>query len=208
MGYELRLKLIHKRILRELRPMTVEQVFSFLKEKGVVDNEDGLIPIYALDRYFREIYNLGKFIDSADEELFLKDSYPLFGRAETQDNVSEYICKVCGKAGLIEVIKYYQRKVVAYYQNVHREGFLPFVEWYRSGVNEVSQEQREAIHRAMMDVKDDIADWLRADHMLNINSCDISLPTNSWQFKYAVFNLISLLKTIDWDEHELVYMGH
>lgn len=90
-----------------------------------------------------------------------------------------------GSKELLEyIIGYYKSKVIDYYKNLENYEY---------------EELKKEIHSKWIE-------WaLVSPFDLNINNPKI---VSSWKYEYAVFELVRIYKTFDWENNILIYSGH
>ena len=134
---------------------------------------------------------------------------PLFTNKETQKQFSAYKPYIVGKESLVEAINIYIGKIrknidmqLQPYEKLVEMGYtIRELESYNRKENETIEEQKD---RLLQDI-DNEARWINSDHFIDLEK-PYSL-TGSWAYKHAIFNLVHLLKTINWKKESLVVLG-
>ena len=101
---------------------------------------------------------------------------------------------------MLKAIEIYQEKILNYYKGLLIDGdeaIGPF------GIV-IPQPQIKCIDKLTEEVRDKIF-WNNA----GIVDLDEKKPcvTSTWLYEYSIFNLVFLLKTIDWEKETLLFYG-
>lgn len=142
------------------------------------DEEDE--EFYLPDIPQKKLYDLGEI--EYDDRVY-SCGIPLFEDTEVMKALSIYKPYVVGKEGLLEIIKVYKEMTFNYYSKLKGD----------------KDKQEEHI-------KDRLRKWQTNDVIcLDENKECI---TTSWQREFAIFELVRLLKTIDFENNVLLFYGH
>lgn len=192
MGYNHYLHAVPKKQLAETRDCkTNEDLIAFAERYGyevdydVTDDGSGWFPPCLLGN---EIYELGKYNVLA---LQFEENRPDgWGSEELRKRYWDY--------GFVPLSKIDFRAFIDSYRN-------EIANWYQELANEKG-EDREAIWRSVFQE--------RADRWNGVCGTDPIDPDGStpritpcWLYEYAIFELVRLYKTFDWENDELVLMG-
>lgn len=124
-----------------------------------------------------DLHELGKYC----EFKVGKNGYRFF--KEEMDFEEEEEFYVASKQFFLEIIESYRQNVINYYTNLKDE----------------TDKNKEYY------IKNKITEWTSLiPYNLDMNEEQI---VNSWKFEYAVFELIRIYKTFDWDNDLLIYCG-
>jgi hypothetical protein len=204
MGYRHYFYKVKKADVETIKDMTYKQLVEYAEAKGVeVDEWCGKKTLY-FDDLFRktEVHEFGKlYWDNTAKRIYDKGT-PLFSKKETQDAFDDYSPYIVGKEGLLEAISIYQEKVLNYYKGLLVDG-----------------EERQlplGITLTVEDVKsmDKVLEHL-SDKISRISYCGIAnidedrkwQVTSSWEYEHSIFNLVHILKSIDWQEDTILFYG-
>lgn len=181
------LYVMNKQDVSNFNDMTEEELMQKLSMKTWDDFSILKLPM-------KEIYDLGKYI-SFDADLCEKHE-PLFSNEAIQKKLSGELLLDIGREGLLTIIEDYRKEVVAYFEMLMKDE--PADEEFGGGVTaqEKMLEFIEQKHRS----------W-RLGLVLN-TELDSEALTNSWSKEYAIFELVRLLKTIDFEENSLIIHGY
>ena len=130
-------------------------------------------------------------------------------RPENSENISKYPedeeCYIVDKDFLLYIIEEYRIK-----NNLH---FLDFYERSRvlqdqTEENNISEESLTFLSEITMYLKSKaFHKWGDRYNALSLDDKG-DLITNDWSYEYSIFNLIHILKTIDWDKEKLLFYCH
>ena len=126
----------------------------------------------------KEIHGCGKYFDDNVQKEIVKDSVDLSG------NEDEFYLNVKPEA-LITCAEHYKDKSVKYWSTI-----------IKSEAN-------------IDDIKNQLQNHVRdLNYVLNTDPNNKFSITNSWDYEYAMFELVHLYKLIDWDEYSLIWCGY
>ena len=143
----------------------------------------------------KEIFEFGKLYLDNTAELIYSTSVPLFFNSDVMRVFEYYHPYVAGKKGLLKAIEIYQYKIIEYLEDCMLDTYDEF-----GRRPETSKEKIEE------DIVDRWKYWKSKD-VLNLNEENKELVTNSWLYEYSIFNLVHLLKTIDWEKETILFCG-
>jgi hypothetical protein len=202
MGYRHYFYKVKKADVETIKDMDYEQLKKYVTERGreFVDDENYVNFDDVISQ--TEVHEFGKlYWDNTAKRIYDKGT-PLFSKKETQDAFDDYNPYIVGKEGLLEAISIYQEKVLNYYKGLLVDG-----------------EERQllfGITLTVEDVKsmDKVLEHL-SDKISRISYCGIAnidedskwQVTSSWEYEHSIFNLVHILKSIDWQEDTILFYG-
>ena len=202
MGYRHYFYKVKKADVETIKDMDYEQLKKYVADRGgdVVDDENYVNFDDVISQ--TEVHEFGKlYWDNTAKRIYDKGT-PLFSKKETQDAFDDYSPYIVGKEGLLEAISIYQEKVLNYYKGLLVDG-----------------EERQlplGITLTVEDVKsmDKVLEHL-SDKISRISYCGIAnidedrkwQVTLSWEYEHSIFNLVHILKSIDWQEDTILFYG-
>lgn len=149
-----------------------------------------------------EVFGFGKlYWDDTAERIYSK-GVPLYTKKETQDKFADYNPYVVGKDGLLEAIKIYKEKVLDYYASL----FTKDVKAMGPFKIDLQPEDIKDIGAVLLHFTDKIA-MLELDNLADTNESEKWSVTGSWEYEHSIFNLIHILKTMDWEKDTLLFYG-
>lgn len=171
--------------------------FSELKRQygdadGYMDFDDILPQI--------EIFEFGKLYYDDTAERIYKTGKPLFGDKECQEYFEDYNPFIVGKEGLLEAIKIYKGKVINAYKSLLGNGQEV---QYPLGIT-MTEDIPE--YEKMKSFVNDRIFWIQS-YFEDINETNKYAVTTSYMYEHSIFNLIHLLKVIDWDNETILFYG-
>lgn len=206
MGYRHYFYKVKKSEVEKVKDMTLDEIFEYAKICGVdIEEDDGEKYFYFNDRGFLdkvEVFEFGKlYWDDTADRIYSK-GVPLFNNKDAQEYVSNYEPCVVGKEGLLEAIEIYQEKVLEYYKDLLVDGQdfnLPF------GMI-LHKEEIKSIDKIVEHIEDKIRS-MSYRSIANTNEDMKWCVTGSWEYEHSIFNLVHLLKSIDWEDDTLLFYG-
>ena len=188
MGYRHYFYKVKKDDVATVKDMDFDQLCRYAQCRGVElydEDVDGCRGFYFNDDKFLnkiEVFEFGKlYWDDTADRIYSK-GVPLFTIKETQDNFDDYVPYVVGKGGLLEAIAIYREKVINIYRNLMEENDIEKI--------------KSHIH--------DHAFW--SGQIVDTDENHKYL-TRSWLYEHHIFDLVYLLKTIDWETETLLFYG-
>ena len=173
-------------------------VFDELKRQ--YGDADGYIDF---DKVFprTEVFEFGKLYYEDTAERIYNTGKPLFGDKDCQEYFEDYYPFVVGKEGLLEAIKIYKEKVINAYQSLLGDGQEV---QYPLGIT-MTEDISE--HDKMKNFVKSRLLWIQKYHFEDIDETNKYKVSKSYIYEHAIFNLIHLLKVIDWDNETILFYG-
>lgn len=172
-------------------------VFSELKRQyGDIDGDmdlDKIIPQ-------TEIFEFGKLYYDNTAERIYNTGKPLFGDKDCQEYFEDYYPFVVGKNGLLEAIKIYKEKIISAYKSLLGDGEEVVYPLGITMTEDISE------HDKMKRFVDDRIFWIQ-NYFEDIDETNKYAVSASYMYEHLIFNLIHLLKVIDWDNETILFYG-
>lgn len=194
MGYRTYLGKMNKQVIEELRHMTKEEFvrrYEELDELPMLQDLPTLENMFELGSYVDEELK-SAVIDKASKKFF-KDA---FLHAKYDEDTEIY---VIGKSGLIQLIEEYRKKTIHSFENLLGEP--NHYERVEHGENARERKMRLFLESRLRRWNNPHIDYLNVDE----NSSTLH---ELWDFEYEVFNLLHLLKMMDWEKDDLILYCH
>lgn len=192
MGYRNFIGLVDKGLLSEVRHLGIDVLNTVYGKEGDVDGN----PIFRVyDIEDRVVHAFGT-LSKVDSDRIIAGGELLFTNEGTQKSQEYYEAYVIGKQGLLNVIELYRDKVIAHFENLLVDD-SPFA------LNPSSSSEKSRRY-----VEGMLRDWtceMNNPILLHENWDEIS---NSHRYEYYIFELVRQLKTIDFDQYELIFYGY
>ena len=155
---------------------------------------DKLFPI-------EEVFCFGKLYYEDTDERIYETGTPLFSNPKVMEKfASDFQPYEVGKAGVLKAIEIYKEKIKAYYEQLTVDGatqILPF--GIELPLPNVTSEQK---------IKEHIEEKLHEiDRIVDTDSDRKDTLTRSYEYEYAIFNLVYILKTTDFDTETIIFLG-
>lgn len=148
-----------------------------------------------------EVFEFGKLYYEDTAERIYNTGEPLFGDKDCQEYFEDYNPFVVGKEGLLEAIKIYKEKVINAYQSLLGDGQEV---QYPLGIT-MTEDISE--HDKMKNFVKSRLLWIQKYHFEDIDETNKYAVSASYTYEHAIFNLIHLLKVIDWDHETILFYG-
>ena len=153
-------------------------------EKIEVFGDEAYIAPYDLGK---ELYEFGKYYKNADK--LYERGKDLFVSEELKDRFEDYGAIIIDKEAYKTCINWNKQKVLSIYENLSKE----------ENINGVTQLDRLKEH-----VRDYLLWWeMGAGDENEKHDCIVA----SWLYEHVYFELIRILKTFDWENKVMVFMG-
>ena len=204
MGYRHYFYKVSKKEVEAVKNMTLEEVIQYAKRQGVDVDEKDLF-FYFNDKHFMnkvKIFEFGKLYYDDTSERIYNTGIPLFCKNEVQDVVSDYIPYVVGKGGLLEAIRIYSKKILNYYKDLLNDGVDL---QYPLGIT-IHKDDIKSIDKVVAHIRDKIASLSWSD-IADIDESKKWAVTDSWEYEHSIFNLVHILKSIDWEQDTILFYG-
>ena len=187
MGYRHYFYKVKKEDVATVRDMNFDQLCEYAKDNGIelYDEElEGKGFYFNDDKFLNkvEVFEFGKLYWENTAERIYSKGIPLFTNAEVQEYVSDYYPYVVGKEGLLEAIEVYREKITNLYRNL------------------IEEDDKEKIKTHL----EEYAYW--STKIVETDE-DCKYLTGSWLYEHHIFDLVYLLKTIDWATETLLFYG-
>ena len=204
MGYRHYFYKVSKKEVEAVKDMSFAEVMQYAKTQGVdVEEEDNYF--YFNDRKFMnktEVFEFGKLYWSDTANRIYDKGVPLFNQEEMQEAVDDYEPYVVGKEGVLEAIAIYREKILNYYKDLLVDGVDL---QYPLGIT-LRKEDVKSVDKVIEHIRDKIVSLSYRD-LANTDEADKWTVTGSWEYEHSIFNLVHILKTIDWEQDTILFYG-
>jgi hypothetical protein len=206
MGYRHYFYKVKKADVEAVKDMSYNELLEYAQANNVaIDEWDGEEYLNFLDSKFLnqvEVHEFGKlYWDDTAERIYNK-GVPLFTNKETQEQFDDYAPYVVGKDGVLEAISIYQEKVLNYYKDLLVDGEkrrIPF------GVT-LTVDDVKSIDKVLELIRDKIVSITRRG-LADIDEKNKWQVTRSWEYEHSIFNLVHILKSVDWETETILFYG-
>ena len=177
MGYRIRLGKIPK-AAKEKYSGSYEEVSELLDEVGVST---------AYPPEHTQLYEIGKYI------AFESGRTPFYNFDTTDD---DYEFDILSKDGLKHIIMKYHQLILKNYQELQEA---------------INTADEDGINKVLGFINSRIAEWEPnkfglSPYYLDEKKTDGEI-VSSWKIEYAIFNLVYIYRTFDWENDYLIYSG-
>lgn len=164
---------------------TNEEFCNWAESRGYsVNRYDGGTPYISIYDLGKEIYGFGKYVDWAF--CMQENNESIFGSDELKEIYQDYGPVLCTKEDFLTAINNYKNNIIKYYKELLKE------------------DERAWKHH----ITRQLSEW-ENDFGLCAVDTDLSSKrvTSSWLYEYAIFELVRLYKTFDFENDVFVLMG-
>jgi len=178
MGYSYYISIISKEVVKDLENLTYDKLIKrFESEYDYFNIQD--LPMI-------NIYEFGD-LDAVDVDSICLKGRPLFNNEELSADLEHYGPVLVGREGLLEGISIYKAKITSYLKKLL-----------------VDDDDNSARAKQEKHIKHTLSEW-EMGSAINLNSKEsISYSTS---YEYAIFELVRLLKTIDFEKDTILFYG-
>ncbi|MGF1781122.1 hypothetical protein [Vibrio fluvialis] len=192
MGYRIRLGKIAK---------TQKALFAGKSHEQCVDLMNQNEALYRLQSH-TELYEIGKYFN-LDKSYLL----PFYDFDIREAEESDFF--ILEKEGLLKIIDFYKAETAEYYRDLFQDvaKFLPDPSRHSHG-DTLNIKDPDTIGRLMAMLYSKQNDWNSdLSKVVQLEPGKDGEITGSWSIEYAIFNLVHILKTFDWENDYLIYSG-
>lgn len=194
MGYRNKIAIMDTSRHEIIKDMNLEDLKEwFSRETNQEIGEDGYIhiPCYELSK---EVHELGKYCD-----FKIKNRSRIFSNKEVElhfnDEGGEFY--FINQDGFQELIEDYRKKILNYYELL------------------LKQDEKDILLGRVTtiehDLKSKIRQWGENCTRLEIRPYNLNLKSDeivsAWEYEYAIFELVRVYKSIDWDNQKVAITG-
>ena len=204
MSYRYRIAKVDKEFYEKVKDMKYNELLEFSKINNPdayddCDEEDIYVYGYEVLKQ-EEIFDFG---DCDFENVVEKLSIPAFSQKCTQDALEHYYIRLCNKDTFLAIIDEMRKLVVKNMEQLRDNPELVYLhfeekakEWklFEEVINcsSLSEEKRVELNKH--------------HYPYDIDVENEQLVT-SWRYEYAIFELVRLYKSFDWEKYNLVFYG-
>lgn len=204
MGYRHYFYKVKKADVEAVKDMNIDELLKFAQANNVeVEIEEKYF--YFNDNAFLnkvEVHEFGKlYWDNTAERIYEK-GVPLFTDKEVQEYVNDYVPYVVGKDGVLEAITIYQEKAINFYKGLLKDGQNYN---YPLGIT-IHKDDVKSIDKLVEHIEDKLRRMLYLG-LADTNEDNKWQVTPSWEYEHSIFNLVHILKTMDWETETILFYG-
>ncbi len=204
MGYRHYFYKVNKKEVDEVKDLSYGDLCIYAKNHDIEIYDDG--GFYFNDKKFLnkiEIFEFGKLYWDNTASRIYDSGKPLFTNEDTQKHFDDYVPYIVGKQGLLTAIQIYKENVLKVYKDMLVDG----AEYRMAFGITVKKEDVKPIEKLRGHIEDKLQ-WIEGwDRLVDTDETNLYSLTSSWQYEHAIFNLVHLLKTIDWEKETILFYG-
>lgn len=193
MGYRHYFYSVPKTQIDEIKQCKTNNEFcDWAEAKGYeVGRYEGEEPHCSVYKIGKEIYEFGKYVDWAFKMQEKNES--IFGSEELKQRYVDYQPVLCSQEDFVFAINTYKQNIIDYYKGLLEE----------DKATKIPIEQKCKYH-----IESKLSEWENGFGICPIDT-DLKRETinRSWLYEYAIFELVRVYKTFDWENNTLVLLG-
>lgn len=197
MGYRYYFYKVNKEDVKTIKELSLDE----LKEK-YSDKEEGYVDMHNIINQ-KEIFEFGKLYYEDTAEQIYDTGNPLFDNAEVMEYFSDYVPFIVGKDGVLKAIEIYKNKIKKYYKDMLVDGEKKTMPLF--GLT-IKDEDIKSIDKVKKEIQDKIRIWEHYKSVVDIDENNKNV-TKSCLYEYSIFNLVFILKTINWEKETILFYG-
>ena len=197
MGYRYYFYKVNKEDVKTIKELSLDE----LKEK-YSDKEEGYVDIHNIINQ-KEIFEFGKLYYEDTAEQIYDTGNQLFDNAEVMEYFSDYIPFIVGKDGVLKAIEIFKNKIKKYYKDMLVDGEKKIIPLF--GLT-IKDEDIKSIDKVKKEIQDKIRIWEHYKSVVDIDENNKNV-TKSCLYEYSIFNLVFILKTINWEKETILFYG-
>lgn len=152
------------------------------------------------DEVITQLFELGHYIEWRPQ-----DATELLNNGDTE-------LYIVNKDFLLYLIEEYRKNNYAYFNDLHKRLEPLAKELLETGKTE-NQDGLSALSETILQFRGKASDrfhceWGEKSNSLRLEPSNDGQITSSWKYEYLIFNLVHILHTFDWENDDLIYMGH
>jgi len=186
---------------------------DFVKSKGKKINDYGNGDYFApYDVGESEVFEFGKLYYNNLATQIQSTGAPLFLSAELQERYEDYDAYVVHKEGVLKAIDFYHQQVVNSLEYIFKTP-EQILEDIKENPRHLYKEDKLSIEEKCKQDCDERLFWIRQgivdldeDYEEN-HGCNKWRVSSSWLYEHSIFNLVHILKTFDWANKSLIFLG-
>lgn len=190
-------------VKRHLQPLAEEEIKNGVPDKygsvqyvlrGIQPDGDGhsYIPPYHISE---QLHEFGKECPAVEDIYDKNAAVKKFFSEELDEAYEEYGAVIINEEIFLKIINGYQQNIISYYKKILDSNFKdPYY----------PQRTRE---EAALKCVDDHLFWWEKFGALNLDKDDPNI-CNSWMYDHAIFELVRIYKTFDWENDVMLFYGY
>lgn len=196
MGYRHYFYKVNRSDVEKIKNLSINEL---KKEYG---DTDGYVDIHELIPQ-KKIHEFGKlYYDDTAIQLY-ETGKPLFNNEDVMECFDDYVPFVVGEEGLLKAIEIYRDKIKRYYKSLLVDGEERIIPVFGY---KIKDKDIKSIDKIKEYLQRKICIWEHSEGIIDINKSNENV-THSYEYEYLIFNLIFLLKTIDWEKETILFYG-
>lgn len=186
----------YRNYLASLSKEEHEKIKNFNKKelnKYFGEEPDGYVGPYDIVKN-NELHELGKYVEFGDEKFF----FPFFENKKLQKYYND-------DGEFVIVKKEFLKHIIEHYTKIVKENYQKLIDGITNeNVDEIPQKKAEELY---LHIRGNAIEWLQLTPY-DLGREDDPSITTSWKYEYAVFELVRIYKSFDWENNVMVYYGY
>lgn len=218
MGYRNYFYLVPKKVVQDIQQLETEESFYEYVSKSRYlskearkearkelktyrkDPDDCYLGLYKIGK---EVFEFGKlYWDDTAEQIENTGTKLFKEKTELAERYEDYGAYVVGKEAVLKAIEIYHNKTKTYFEDLllSADELQKKHGWW-NGIEDIGERCKDAVQSKVREWGNR---WNIKPYDLEDNKYSI---VNSWLYEYEIFELVHILKTIDWNKYDLIFMG-
>ena len=206
MGYRHYFFLVDKTETESVKNLDYAKLYDLAKNyyhSETWDEDDEKDFYFNDDKFMNKtvIFEFGKLYWDDTADRIYNTGTPLFLNKQTQEKLSDYNPYIVGKAGLLEAITIYNKKIINYYKTFINEETPDNIRLLQ--IDDIIPKLNLSVCAEHIQ---DYLYWWSGGRALNLD-CKTKMISNSWLYEHQIFELVRLYKTINWETQTILFYG-
>lgn len=168
--------------------------------KDLEKNNDDYLGLWELGK---NVFEFGKLYWDDTAEQIQNTGIKLFkDKTELCEQYEESGAYIVGKEAILKAIEIYHNKIKRYFKSLLMSAEeLKRDDEYWNGIEDVGERCKQAVEEKLSKWENN---WDFKPYNLKENNSSI---VSSWLYEYEIFELVHILKTIDFEKYNLIFLG-
>lgn len=204
MSYRYRFAKAPKNYVERVSNMNIQELMEFTKVHNEVayeclDENDVWLTVWNIVKQ-TEIFDFG---DCPFVKAILSASTPLFQQKETDEYFTENCLRLCTKDTFLVGIDALRELIKQNYEKLRDSDSKEYLFFE----NKVKAWSKVSEFLDISQFSNDKQDSINRLHFPYNIAIDDEQIVSSWEYEYAIFELVRLYKSFDWDNNYLIFLG-
>ena len=204
MSYRYRFAQASKKYVEQVMYMNIQELIEFTKAHNAVayeylDEEDAWLTVWNVVKQ-SEIFDFG---DCPFVDAIWGSSTPLFQQAETNEYFNENHLRLCTQNTFLIAIDALRELIKKNYEELRDSKDKEYL-FFENKAKAWSKVSEFLDISQLPEEKQDSINHLHFPYNIALDDAQI---VSSWEYEYAIFELVRLYKSFDWENNYLIFLG-